>query len=445
MTDPQPETTATDGVAVTVTEAPAWKRVLAITIPESHVLREQARIVESFRKNLRLPGFRKGKVPKEIASKYLGDGLGQDLIERLLPKTLAKAIQDQELKVIGDPRVRDLKYEPGEPLTFVAEVEVVPQLEITGYKGLKVTRENPDVDEEAINRTLDALRERRAELEEVERPAAPGDVLDIAYIELGADDQPAEEEPSEDMVELGNRRTPEAFNEHLAGTVAGDTKVVPITYPVDYVDAELAGRTRRFQVTVKAVKEKIWPALDDAFAKAVMETEDATADKLKEQVRLNHEAEAQMQGRRQLGDRLLNRIVELNPFDLPQGIIQKTLERILADAKERDPNMSDEDRHKVMDAYRPMVEGRYRTDLVLETIARQEGIEVTEEDLDRQIDEFAKSEDKPPAKIKAELKKTGGLNRLRDELFQRRMMDALIELADVAEAEKPGASEEEKA
>jgi len=449
MTEIKPETMTEPegGASVTLTEEPAWKRVLQISVPEAVVLREQNRIVESYRKDLRLPGFRKGKVPKDIARKMLGGGLDNELIQRLLPRILDQAIRDHDLHIIGDPQVRDLKYEPGQPMTFVATVEVMPQVEITGYKGLKVTREAPDVDEEAIQRTLDTLRERRAELEDVLRPSAPGDVLDASYVELDADDKPlAGEEPSETMVELGSQRTPEAFNEHLAGVVGGDIKIVPVSYPLDYPEPELAGKTRRFQVTVRAVKEKIWPAIDDAFAKLVMNSEDATAEKLKEQVRLNHEAEARIQARKRLGDRVLSRLVELNPFDLPQGIIEKTLDRIVKDHAERDRAMTTEDADKVRAAYRPMVEGRYKTDLILETVARQEGIEITEEDLDKQIEEFAQTENKPAAKIKAELKKTGGLTRLRDEMFQRRMLDSLIELADVTEATpKPEASEEEKA
>ena len=427
---------------VTVREEPAWRRILEITVDREAVEREREAVVEALRRELNLPGFRKGKVPKEIARKYLSEDLDGEVLQRVIPKALEGALREKQIRPIGDPRVTDLVFEEGAPLRFKAEVEVVPQIEITGYKGLKVTREIHDSNEEAVDRTVDALREERAELAEVDRPAQGGDVVDVRYVELDPSGEPRGGDPVEASLELGGPRTPDTFTEALMGTVAGDMKKIELPYPEDYPDTDLAGTTRGFHVTVAGVREKIRPALDDAFAREVMGQDDAVVDRLKEQIRLNHEAEAFRYAQRTLSEKILRRVIELNPFELPEGLVNSTLDRIVARAREEDPGLDDDAADKLRDEYRAMVENRYRTDLVVDTVANQEGIEVTDGDLDAEIRKFADEDDRPAAKIKGRLKKEGGLERLRDDLRRRRVIDRLIEHADVTDVNARTGAEE---
>jgi trigger factor len=429
---------ATDqpAIQVDVTEEPAWKRVLRITVPTEAVDAEREFLLESMRKRLNLPGFRKGKVPKEMARKMLAGDLEQEVLQRLVPRAFQDALRQSGLNPLGDPHIDDLDFGPEKPLAFTATVEVLPEIEITGYEGLKVTRDPVDIDEEAVNRTLDAIRESRANLEKADRPSQGGDVLALGVMEVDEEGKPLEEgaEPTEMDLEIGGDRTPPSFTEELLGSVVGDMKTIPLPYPEDYPDPELAGRTRQYHVTVREVKEKVWPELDDALAKEVLGKDEATVDDLTTEIRDGHGREAEHRARHELENRIVTRLLELNEFELPDSLVATTLDNIVGQARQENPNLSDEEEQQLRTEYRPMVEGRYRGDILVDTVGRQEGIAVSEEDLDAEIAKFAERDGRPVEKIKAELRKEDGLGRLRRDLFRKRVIDTLVEKADVVEA-----------
>jgi len=427
---------------VTVKEEPAWRRVLDIEVDADVVSRELDRVVDEFRRRMVLPGFRKGHVPSDLVRKQMSGDLESEVLRRVLPQAFSDAVRDRSLKPIGDPTLTNLRYAPGEPLSFTATIEVVPQVEVSGYQGLKLTKEEREIRDEDLNAIMDQLRDQNADLEDVDRPAQGGDIVTIRYHETPEGEAPAGES-HEVALTLGSQHTPPAFNEALLGAVLGDMKKIPLTYPPDHPDQDLAGKTVVFHVTVMKIQEKIWPALDDTFASKVLETEGATLEDLRTRVRLRLEVEGRLAGTRDLERKLLNRLLELNPFEVPQSLVDATLERILEDARRENGALPPDEEERVREAYRAGVERRYRTDILLEAVGQKEGIEVTEEDLDREIESFAESEKKQPAQVKAEIKKNEGLDRLRDELFRRRVIDKLVELAEVTVVKTaPGPSEE---
>ena len=420
---------------VTVREEPAWKRVLEIEIEPDVVSEELDRVVEEYRRRLVLPGFRKGKVPVEIARRHLGEDVEEEVLRRLLPDAIDTALRDHALKPLGDPRVSNLHFKSGEPLAFTAVVEVMPEVQVGGYEGLTLTREQQEVTEEDLQKVLDELRDRNADLEDVDRPAHKGDVVVIRYLELSAlGNLPEGEEPTELSLELGSPRTPEVFNKELDGAVLGDMKRIPLTYPPDYPDDKLAGSTRNFHVTVAKVQEKVWLPLDDAFARKVLGSEDAKLDDLKSRIRLNLEAEARMHSMQHLENKLVHRLLELNPFDLPEGVVDGAVARVLEKVREENPTLGPDEEQKVREHYKDQIGRHYKVDILMDSVARQEGIEVTDEDLDKELESFAQQESQNPAQVKARLKKEGSLERLRDDLFRRRVLDRLVEKAAVTVA-----------
>jgi trigger factor len=416
---------------VTLKEEPAWRRVLDIEVDAAVVAKELDRVVEEHRRRLVLPGFRKGKVPAELARRHLGEDLEGEVLRRLLPQAFDQAIRNQALRPIGDPRLSNLRFHPGEPLSFTATIEVVPEVEIKEYEGLTITREQMEVEEEDIQRVLDALREKHADLAEVDRPAQKGDVVAIRYFEIKEGATGDENEPREMALGLGDPQTPETFDRELQGAVVGDMKRIPLSYPPDYPQPELAGTTRTFHVTVGKVEEKIWPAPDDAFARKVLENEEATLDDLRARIRLNLEVDARMQSMRAFEDKLLARLLELNTFDVPRGVVEATLERIGEEARKERPNLPPDEEMRIREELRPGVERRYRADILIEAVGRQEKIEVSDEDLDGEIESFAAAENRPAAQVKADLKREGNLERLRHDLFRRRVIDRLVDKANV--------------
>ena len=427
---------------VTVKEEPAWRRVLDIEVDAQVVSKELDRVVEEFRRRMVLPGFRKGHVPADLVRKQMGGDLEGEVLRRVLPQAFSDAVRDKELRPVGDPTLSNLRYAPGEPLSFTATIEVVPQVEASGYEGLKLTKEEREIREEDLSTVLDQLREQHADLEDVERPAQGGDVVTLRYHETTEGEAPAGES-REIALTVGSPHTPPAFSDALMGAVLGDMKKIPLTYPPDHPDAELAGKTVVFHITVMKIQEKIWPALDDTFARKVLEMETASLEDLRTRIRLRLEVDSRLAANRDLERKLVNRLLELNPFEVPRGLVDSTLERILEDAREEHGALPPDEEERLREAYRSGVERRYRTDILLEAVGRKEGIEVTEEDLDREIASFADSEKKQPAQVKAELKKNEGLDRLRDELFRRRVIDTLVERAQVTVVKTaPGPSEE---
>ena len=427
---------------VTIKEEPAWRRVLDIEVPADVVSRELDKVVEEFRRRMVLPGFRKGHVPSDLVRKQMGGDLESEVLRRVLPQAFSDAVRDRSLKPIGDPALSNLRYAPGQPLSFTATIEVVPQVEVSGYQGLKLTKEEREIKDEDLSTILDQLRDQHADLEDVDRPAQGGDVVTVRYHETPEGDAPAGES-REIALTLGSAHTPPAFNQELLGAVLGDMKKIPLTYPPDHPDQELAGKTIVFHVTVMKIQEKIWPALDDTFASKVLETEGATLEDLRTRIRLRLEVDIRLAATRELERKLVNRLLELNPFEVPRGLVDATLERILEDARRENGDLPPDEEERVREGYRGGVERRYRTDILLEAVGTKEGIEVTDEDLDREIASFAESEQKQPAQVKAEIKKNEGLDRLRDELFRRCVIDKLVELAEVTVVKtSPGPSEE---
>lgn len=418
---------------ITVTEEPAWKRILDIEVEPEAVAREWTRVVKTYQKNLNLPGFRKGKVPADMAEKAAGREIQNEVLRHLIPQALEEAFREKDLNTMGDPVIEDLKFEKGGPLSFKATVEVVPKVEISGYKGLEVTKEVQEVTPEMIQQTLDRLRESQAELEVVERPAARGDVVKIKIIELAGDDEQPMGEPQEMSLEVGGEQTPDTFTQALDGVKVGDMKKVPLDYPKDYQEEALAGTSRNFHMTVEEVQEKVWPEVDDAFAKKVLGDEEATAESLTERIRKDHGEEAKRRADRAVEGRILQRLEELNPFDLPQGVVQATLDNVIEDARKENPKMSEEEEKQLREGYQPVIERRFRTDVMLGAIARQEDIKVTQELVDAEIERFAQTEGRPAAQVKAQLSKGNGLSRLKEDIFKREVVKKLVEMAEVME------------
>ena len=422
---------------VTLKEEAAWKRVLDIELDAAQVDEEWNKVLDAMRKRLNLPGFRKGKVPRDIARQTLGKDLDNEVVQRLMTRGFQEALKEKELNPIGDPVVEDVNFQPGEPMTFKIVVEVAPQVEISGYKGLQITKEVRPVEEDQIDQTIDSIREARATLKTVERPSQRGDVVVISYVELNHDGDPVTEEPTEVSLEVGGEKTPEVFTQELDGVVVGDMKKVPLEYPADYADPELAGKTIQFHVTVKEVQEKVWPEVTDEFAQEVLEDKEAKAQTLRDKIRENMEASHQQQADRDLEGKILNRLMELNEFDLPENMVLQALNRVVADARKENPQMTPEDEAKLTEGYRPLIERQFRTDVMIGAVGRQEGLEVDEAEVEARIEEFAAQEGRPAAKIKAELKKEGGLNRLKDDIYKRKVVKTLVEAAEVSEVTAP--------
>jgi len=419
-------------VKTTIEDRGPWRKAIAITIDPEDVEREMDRVVASYRTRAVVPGFRKGKVPDQIVRSQFRGSLESDLLNHILPEATERAIAEHKLQPAGTPHIQDLRFRSGEPLTFTAVVDVWPEIEARDYRGIEVEETVLEVDDEMVDEFLGLLRERAATLTPLTRPAQEGDVVEASVVPVDFQGKrlPRGKRQIVKMEAGGPTLLPE-FREASLGVEPGAEKIVRITYPQDFGDEALAGQTRHYRMHVKAVLEKQLPDLDDAFAENVDGV--ASLEALRAKIRLRLETDERLRARDRTEQALVGKLIERNPFDLPPGLVESSLQRGLEKAREERPGLDEEEFRQT---YGPLVERMRRRDLLLEAIGRQEGVSVTDEDL---LAELARSAAPgvDPQVVRRKLERDGELDRVREDLRERKVLDFLLEQATIQRTHQP--------
>jgi trigger factor len=421
-------------VKSTLEDVGPWQKAIAITLDPEEVEREMDQVVSEYRSKVVIPGFRKGKVPNELIRANYRSSIESDLLNQILPDATARALQEHSLEPAAPPRIKDLSFRPGEPLTFTAVVDLWPKVEATGYRGIELDEVIQEVDEQVVEEFLQALRERNAEVHPVFRPSQPGDILEVSLqaVDIHGERLARAKRQELRMEAAGQRLLPE-FRQASVGIEPGAVTIVHIRYPDDFGDQELAGQTRHYRMHVRQILEKNLPELDDAFAGKVDNLE--SLEGLKSKIRLRLEAEERLQARQRTEEALVDRLIAANPFELPESIIKRTLDRILEKAREETPNLDEEEFQRT---YTPLVERTRRREIILESIARQESLEATEDELEAEIARSA-PQGVDPQVVRRKLEKDGDLERIRNELQERKIFGFLMEASKINRVHQPRA------
>ncbi len=435
-----------------LSEVSETRKHLTFEIPPDVVVAEIARVAQGYSRRAKLPGFRQGKVPTGLVKQRFKDQILSDVAQDLIPRAVTGALEERGLQPVAAPDIRDVVLEEGRPLTFVADFEILPAVDPGEYTGISVRKPPAVLEVGAVDQALERLRERAARWHPVEdRPAAAGDTLLMDLVRTvqprsirlaGEAELPAptgEDSKPEALqnvtVELGSSVNPPEFDEHLVGVSTGDAKTFAVTYPADHADKNLAGTTVDYAVTVKAVRRKELPALDDDFAKEISELE--TLDALRERVRedLHHEAEheADHQARHELLQQLASR-VPVAPEVLIDREIDRRLEELVRRLMEQgvDPRQAQVDWAQFRENQRQPATETVKSTLVLDAIGAREQIEATDEDLAKEIDRFAERSGRTAAAVRATIEKDGGLDRIRSGIRREKTMAWLMEKAKIA-------------
>jgi trigger factor len=408
------------------------KHSLEITVPVADVVEETGRVVSELQKKVRLPGFRPGKAPVSLVkSKFAGD-IRQDVLEKLVPKALRAAAEKENLKWVGTPNIKDVHFHDGEPLTFHAEFEVAPEIELGDYRGLLIHYNEPEVAEADIGKRLDEIRERKAEyVNEDPRPLVDGDYALLALESLSGVDQKVSQD--EIMIKLGDEATMAEFSENLRGTAPDESREFDVTYPEDYDRKPLAGRTVRFRATVKAVRRKELPELNDEFAKDLGDYQ--TLDELKDVVRKAILGEREQKAQEDAKRELIDRLVDLHDFPVPDAYIDRQVEinvenqlRTLA-AQGIDPKSIKLDWAKVRESQKDRAVRDVRASLLLDKIADREAVVATTEEVDREVQRIAKQQREAVALTRAKLQKEGVIGRIAGNIRTEKTLNFLFEHA----------------
>jgi trigger factor len=408
------------------------QRVFTIELSSEEVGRELERVVAEYTSRVQLPGFRKGKVPRTLLEARFGSSFEQETVERAIEHACREAFTERGVAPLAPAEIEDLKFQPGGPLAFKATVEVRPEVTARDYTGLSVTRRTRAVADEEVEREVDQLLEATAEWLEVEREARPGDLLVVDYVRLDARGQSLKNTRRRDYeIRLGGEGLLPEFDQALAGASAGESRTVNASYGEDFGNPELAGKSVQFHVRIKKIKEKKARTRDDNWAKETLGVD--SLDELKARIRLNLEGEALVEARRGLEDQLVEQVLANNPVSVPERWASRRVEEEVAEIERRNgvpipAGEADAVRGQIKQA----LERQLARELVLDAIARQESLTVTDPEVGEEIGRLLEAGGRIAQEFRA-LPAEQRRQRVRDVLERRKVFDFLLERAQVSE------------
>jgi trigger factor len=414
------------------TDVTETRKTLTVEIPSDVVDAEIARITKGYTKQAKIPGFRPGKVPPSVVKQRFKDQILQDVMQGLIPRAIEEALQERGIEPVETPDVKDVALREGQALRFTAAIETVPPFDPGDLSTVSLKTQTVNIDDEAVNGALDKLRERAARFEPVEaRAVADGDTVVINLDRKG----PGEETDHHDdvTVQLGAAGNPPGFDANLIGLNPGDSKRFTIHFPDDYAAEEFRGAVVEYSLTLKEIRTRVLPDLDDEFAKDLGEFDSLAA--LRDRVRSDMTAEAEEHARRHTRSELLKQLAQRVRFELPPSLVEREMDRRVEEFARQlmhekvDPREAGVDWGQFREAQREAARDTVASALVLDEIARRENIIVGSEDVDKEIEQFARRAGRTPAALRAQLEKEGGISRLFAGLRREKAVDLALSRA----------------
>ena len=414
---------------------PDCTRELVLDIPAEDVSKSFRSITRNYQKYAKIPGFRAGKVPETVIKRRFAEQIRKEVIDGLLPERFNQAVRELGVTPVGQPQVTELTVDDGSPLHVKAVFEFIPAFSIEGYQNVTVPKPPVEITEDEVQQEMKQLRESRATIEPVEeeRAMVDGDWAQISYTGTVEGDAEAAPVAGEDtLLEIGGNDTVEAFSTALRGARAGETLNVAATYPAEYPEAKLAGKTVDYTIEVKGIKKRNLPELNDEFAKEVGAFE--SFSELEARVRENLANRKQRSVEDETKDRLFAALIERFPFPVPESLVQEQVDarlerglRALAAQGMETDQMRKLDFGRLRAAQRDSAVAEVKTSLLLEKIAREEDVSVSEEEMDREIHLAALQSREPVDTLKVRLTQDGGLARIREQLKREKTAHLLYE------------------
>jgi trigger factor len=412
-------------------------REVTIEIPADIVKTESESVVNRYQKVARIPGFRKGKVPASIVRQRFAEEIKKEIVDALVPRYFRQETQKQNLLPVSQPRVTDLHLHDGDPLKFTAAFEVLPDFKIAAYEDLQISRLDTNVSEEDVENALHNLREQHATYSAVdeERPLMDADFAVISFkgtpkeSEQNADSKPVEVD--EVMVEIGGKNTIPEFTENLRGAKSGEQRSFEVKYADDFADKRLAGKTMTYEVDVKGIKTRTIPELNDEFAKE-LSADFNSLDELRNRLRENMKTEKLHEAEHQGKDQIVEELVKRNDFPVPEAMLDQQIDlrlerglRALAAQGMRTEDMKRMDFARLRAGQREGALREVKASLILEQIADEEKIEVSDEEFDRELEALATQSKQTLEQVRARLTQDGGLDRIRHRIRNEKTLDSL--------------------
>lgn len=395
----------------------SWKKKLDVSISqdEAQPVFEEAYL--DFRKNAKIEGFRKGKIPLSMIKQRFGAAIRAEASERLINTFYRKAIDQEDLDVVAPGTIQNVSNPEEFPFNFTAEVEVEPEISVKDYTGLKAKKEVVKITEEDVQKVLDSLQEQRAQFNEIDGPVESGHIIEGDVQALDDSGVPIIGEKWEKRAfEIGQP----PFGPEEEGQLIGAEKDSDCKFTLTHKDPDSNEKhVQKFQITISSIREKVLPEFNDEFAKEMGDFE--TFDALKERIQSNLEAEQENTAERTLRQELSEEIVKKNEFELPPSMVDAALESMWAEQQKNPQNQMDEDAFR--EASKPMTIWTLQWSRIWHKIAESESIEVEESYINEEVGKIADNDEKNKKKIEAFYKQPQNRNRLKEELLEEKVFD----------------------
>jgi len=408
----------------TIQEPSPTKRVLDIEIPSEEVEELYNQHANEYRRKVKLPGFRPGKVPIQIINSRFGPSIRAETVDELIQKSYKEACNENKLTPVSRGEVSDLQAPEGEAIRLKIETEVDPEIEITGYEKLKTKPSPKKIKGGDVDSAIEDLRQRLAEYNDVERPIAKGDLATIEYEKVKIEGEERTDFKSPNYpVEVGVSKLKE-FDKELIGKKAGDTVEVNVEFPKNYGNESVAGKSGLFVINIKKVQEKNLPELNDEFAKKLGEFE--SMDQLRSRVQEDLEKQELERAKNEAYEKAMETLIKNNPFEVPEARIEAYIDYMVEESAKQQKGGEPPNRDEIAQRYTEAGIRAIKRNRIIEYIAQKEKIRATQEEVDEQILVMAQQYGTSFEEIKTVLRKNGATNRIRNDIREKKTLDFLV-------------------
>ena len=434
---------------IEIKDVDSCNKKIKFEIPHQEYDKKVKQYYQRLGREVKVPGFRKGKVPIALLEKQFGPDVKKEVLSNLISEELNNAIVEKDLRAVGQPHLLEVSAEDGTDITVSASIEVLPTIKLQDYSGIELAMAIPRITDEDVNQTIEVMRQRMAKTVTVtDRPAQDKDLLKIDFTsKLG--DQPFEGGSAQDqIIQAGAGQLIEGLDKGMIGMEIGETRDIQVQVPEDYPNKEIAGKDVDFQIVLKGIQEQKLPDLDDEFARSVEDKNYESMDNMKQSVRSELEGFELKEARKAVKTKLAGKITELNQVDLPEGLLKDQVKFMAEQARKKQEKESSHAHHdhehdhdhgievtpELLKQYREPAMKALQEELILDQLARDLKAEVTEEELEQEVKNMSQLLGGGNLQqIKREWEKNGILARLHNRMKRDKTLEAALEKVTIKE------------
>lgn len=419
---------------VDIEEVTPCTKQLKIEVPFEEYTKEEDKAYSELSKKVKMPGFRKGKVPRQYLKKIYNTQVKSDVLNKIIPEFYHKVVEEKGLKPVGAPKLENIISEKDSPITFTAIIDIIPPFEIKDYKELKIEKKIVKIVDEDIEKELNYIKERYATFEEVvDRPTKENDLVVIDFKGFINDNPLKGGEAKNYPLVIGSNSLPEEFEKGCIGLSNNEEKDILVTYPSDNLNKELANKKVLFKIKVNEIKIKILPEINDKFIKQEM-GKDMVVTELKDEIRQHQEKREELIAESNLRKDLMNKLVEMNAIEIPQALIEDQINFMVEEFKQRMRLSRGKEEPKIdREIFRKEAILVIKGELIQRKISEMEKIESSEKEIEEELSKIALEKKMDVKKVKISMQKDDSYNDFLIKLQREKTMDSILSKLNIQE------------